>query len=297
MDVITNEQTVKIMKSAPLMLAISLSLIANQEVEAVTNHHYKPQLAVSFDDAEINDWTHYYYSEKLDGIRAYWDGQSLFTRQGKQIFAPTWFVDAFPDIPLEGELWIGRNQFEATMAVVMDSKPDDEAWKQVRFMVFDMPASIDRFEKRYSDFKSLILNIDIPHLGYVEHYPVEGEVALKEILNAVDSVGGEGLMLRKLSGVYTAGRSDNVLKMKVADDAEAEVVGYVGGKGKHQGRMGSLVVRMPDGKEFKIGTGFSDKQRENPPALGVKITYRHNGFTHNGVPKFARFVRVDASKQ
>lgn len=285
------------MKSTPCLLAIVMGFAISDSASAITSLHYVPQLALNYERETINNWQDYFYSEKLDGIRAYWDGQSLFTRQGKQIFAPTWFVDAFPDIPLEGELWIGRNQFEATMAVVMDSKPDDEAWKQVRFMVFDMPASVDRFEKRYSDFKSLILNIDIPHLGYVEHYPVEGEVALKEMLNAVDSIGGEGLMLRKLSGVYTAGRSDNVLKMKVADDAEAEVVGYVGGKGKHQGRMGSLVVKMPDGKEFKIGTGFSDRQRENPPALGVKITYRHNGFTHNGIPKFARFVRVDASKQ
>lgn len=285
------------MKPSPLLLAISIGFAVSLPVDATTCLHYKPQLAVNYEREAVKNWQEYLYSEKLDGIRAYWNGQHLFSRQGKLIYAPEWFIGALPEIPLEGELWIGRNQFEATMATVMDGKPDDDAWKQVRFMVFDMPSNPDSFEKRYSNFKSMVLGLNIPHLGYVEHHPIENETALMEKLDAVNHAGGEGLMLRKLSGIYTAGRSDNVLKMKVADDAEAEVIGYVDGKGKHKGRMGALVVKMPEGKTFKIGTGFSDKQRENPPALGEVITYRHNGFTNNGIPKFARFMRVDASKQ
>lgn len=104
-------------------------------------------------------------------------------------------------------------------------------------------------------------------------------------------------MLRKRLGLYQAGRSSNVVKMKVADDAEAEVIGHLPGKGKHEGRLGALVVKMPNGVQFRVGTGFSDAQREDPPAIGSHITYRYNGFTKNGIPKFARFMRVDHSKQ
>ncbi|EOD80700.1 DNA ligase (ATP) [Grimontia indica] len=285
------------MKPTPLLLAISLGLATSQHVHATTCLHYKPQLAIPFEESEISHWENYVFSEKLDGIRAYWSGQYLFTRQGKLIYAPKWFIDALPEIPLEGELWIGRNRFEETMAAVMDGKPDDKEWKKVKFMVFDLPASLDSFDVRYKQFKSMAQGLNISHLDFVEHKPVESKASLLALLETINDAGGEGLMLRKLSGVYQAGRSANVIKMKVADDAEAEVIGYVDGKGKHEGRMGALVVRMPNGKEFKIGTGFSDFQRENPPELGELVTYRHNGFTKNGIPKFARFMRVDASKQ
>ncbi|WP_407333133.1 DNA ligase [Enterovibrio sp. 27052020O] len=284
------------MKPTPLLLAITLGLTLPQ-AHATNSLPYKPQLAVSYERKAIGEWQQYLYSEKLDGIRAYWSGHAFFTRQGKQIYAPDWFIANLPDIPLEGEFWIGRNQFEATMAAVMDSKPDDEEWKNIRFMVFDMPASLDDFDERYTQFKNMALELKIPHLGYVEHYPVESESALLSVLNEVNSAGGEGLMLRKRTGTYEAGRSGNVIKMKVADDAEAQVIGHLAGKGKHQGRLGALLVKMPDGKEFKIGTGFSDNQRENPPEIGAKITYRHNGFTKNGIPKFARYMRIDSSKQ
>ncbi|WP_325892654.1 DNA ligase [Grimontia sp. NTOU-MAR1] len=285
------------MKTAPLLLAISLGLFATTSVSADTCLHYKPQLAIPYEIAKINNWENYLFSEKLDGIRAYWSGEYLFTRQGKLIYAPKWFIDALPQIPLEGELWIGRNRFEETMAAVMDGKPNDKEWDKVKFMVFDLPASLDSFDVRYKQFKSMAQGLNIPHLGYVEHKPVESKASLLALLESVNESGGEGLMLRKRSGIYQPGRSTNVIKMKLVDDAEAEVIGYVKGKGKHEGRMGALVVRMPDGKEFKIGTGFSDAQRENPPELGDMVTYRHNGFTKNGIPKFARFMRVDASKQ
>ncbi|CZF79288.1 DNA ligase [Grimontia marina] len=285
------------MKTAPLLLAISLGLFATTTVSATTCLHYKPQLAIPYENAKINNWENYLFSEKLDGIRAYWSGEYLFTRQGILIYAPKWFIDALPQIPLEGELWIGRNRFEETMAAVMDGKPDDKEWDKVKFMVFDLPASLDSFDVRYKQFKSMAQGLNIPHLGYVEHKPVESKASLLALLESVNESGGEGLMLRKRSGIYQPGRSTNVIKMKLVDDAEAEVIGYVKGKGKHKGRMGALLVRMPDGKEFKIGTGFSDAQRENPPELGDMVTYRHNGFTKNGIPKFARFMRVDASKQ
>jgi DNA ligase-1 len=53
-----------------------------------------------------------------------------------------------------------------------------------------------------------------------------------------------------------------------------------------------LWVETPQGLRFKLGTGLSDAQRENPPALGQWVTYRYGGLTDKGVPRFASFVRI-----
>jgi DNA ligase-1 len=98
-------------------------------------------------------------------------------------------------------------------------------------------------------------------------------------------------MLRKISSRYQAGRSTDLLKLKKHQDAEARVIGYKVGKGKYQGLMGALLVKLESGVEFYIGSGFSDQLRQDPPELGSTITFRYNGLTQNGVPKFARFLR------
>lgn len=285
------------MEPSRLTLAVTLGLLAIPSAHSESASSFQPQLAVTYQEEVITDWGAYFYSEKLDGIRAYWSGKHLSTRHGTRIHAPDWFVAALPEVPLEGELWIGRNQFEQTMATVMDDVPDEDAWQTVKLMVFDMPASLDSFEQRYQKIQHLVAALNLPYLGYVKHYPVDNETQLERVLKAVNQAGGEGLMLRKRLGLYQAGRSSNVVKMKVADDAEAEVIGHLPGKGKHEGRLGALVVKMPNGVQFRVGTGFSDAQREDPPAIGSHITYRYNGFTKNGIPKFARFMRVDHSKQ
>ncbi|MDD1780779.1 DNA ligase [Enterovibrio sp. ZSDZ35] len=258
---------------------------------------FQPQLAKEFQEGIHTDWSNYLYSEKLDGIRAIWDGEKLLTRAGNLIAAPTWFTQRLPNVALEGELWAGRGLFEHTMSVVMDDYPEDEAWRSIRFMVFDLPYHVGEFESRYQALRALVIDLNADQLGYIPHYPAISENRIYALLQETDRNGGEGLMLRHRKQVYLQGRSDAMIKMKISQDAEAEVIGYVNGKGKHRGRMGSLIVKLADGKTFKIGTGFSDQQRENPPPLGAMVTYRHNGFTKNGIPKFARFVRVDITKQ
>jgi DNA ligase-1 len=108
----------------------------------------------------------------------------------------------------------------------------------------------------------------------------------------VIAVGGEGLMLRRGASVYQAGRSDDLLKVKRFDDAEAIVMGILPGKGKYQGMMGALRVRLADNREFRIGSGFTDAERTDPPPLGSVITFKHSGHTATGLPRFASFVRV-----
>ena len=68
-------------------------------------------------------------SEKLDGVRAFWDGKILRTRNGNAINAPAWFVEHFPEHALDGELWIGRGQFDALFGAVRSQTPDDAEWR------------------------------------------------------------------------------------------------------------------------------------------------------------------------
>jgi len=76
------------------------------------------------------------------------------------------------------------------------------------------------------------------------------------------------------------------------DDDDARVLAHLPGKGRHAGRMGALLVETPRGVRFRLGTGFTDRQRDNPPAVGQWVTYRYRGLTEAGVPRFASFLRV-----
>lgn len=234
----------------------------------------------------------YWVSEKLDGVRGYWTGTELLTRGGHRIEAPPWFTQAWPSQPLDGELWMGRARFAELSGTVRRTTPDDAAWREVKFMVFDLPAHPGTFDERLATLRELIPRLQIPWLRLIQQSHVADAAELDQWLDRVVAAGGEGLMLHRGAAPYRAIRSDDLLKLKPYDDAEARVVGYVPGQGKYQGMLGSLVVQRPDGLQFRLGSGFSDEQRADPPALGSWVTYRYNGFTVNGVPRFARFMRV-----
>jgi DNA ligase-1 len=237
------------------------------------------------------DVSEYWKSEKLDGIRALWDGNHLYTRNGNQIYAPTWFTEQLPKVRLEGELWAGRGKFHLVQSTVLDHTPSDTAWREIKFMLFDMPGAAGDYQKRYYNILHWVSLIDESHVGYIEHVPIQNEKALFHQLDNIDERNGEGLMLRKITSRYQAGRSNDLLKLKRHHDAEATVIGYKSGTGKYKGMMGSILVHTEEGVEFYIGSGFSDKMRLSPPEIGSRITFRYNGFTQNGKPKFARFVR------
>lgn len=236
----------------------------------------------------------YWVSEKLDGIRAVWTGRKLLTRKGKPIHAPDYFIKALPDFAVEGELWCGRGQFNVVQSTVLDQIPDEQAWRQVRFMLFDLPGADKSwsFEQRYHKLVNWVEKSDTEHLGYIEHKAIASESNLLALLDSMTNSGAEGVMLRRIESLYRAGRSDDLIKVKKHQDAEARVIGYRKGTGKYQGLMGSVFVEIDNGYTFYIGSGFSDEQRKNPPAIGDVITYRFNGYTNKGLPRFARFLRV-----
>lgn len=234
----------------------------------------------------------YLVSEKLDGVRAVWDGQTLRFRSGREIHAPRWFVDGLPKQSLDGELWLGRGSFERLSGIVRRDKPDDAEWRLVRYMVFELPDAEGGFNKRYEQIKQMVRQANVPWLQEIQQFSAVDRNSLQKQLNEIVRAGGEGLVLHRADALYETGRSDTLLKMKPFDDAEAIVIGYLPGKGKHLGTMGALRVRTPEGREFSLGTGFTDEQRKTPPQVGATVTYRYRDVTSSGLPRFASFLRI-----
>ena len=238
------------------------------------------------------DPTPYLVSEKYDGVRALWNGQTLRSRAGNVFAAPAWFIAKLPKQALDGELWIGRGQFEKLSGAVRKTTPQDDEWRQIKYMVFELPDAPGTFVERYEQIKRIVAQASFPQLVAVEQFRLADNAALKRKLEEIVHAGGEGLMLHRAEAAYIAGRNDALLKLKPLDDAEATVIGYVPGKGKYEGKMGALQVETADGKRFQIGTGFTDAVRANPPAIGTLVTYTYRGFTKNGLPRFASYLRV-----
>jgi DNA ligase-1 len=234
----------------------------------------------------------YWVSEKYDGVRAYWDGRQLWTRHGHRIHAPAWFTRGWPAQPLDGELWAGRGRFTAASSAAARDVPDEAAWRQLRYMVFDLPAHPGRFDERLPALAGVLSPQASAHLQAVPHHKLADEAALQALLRDTVRAGGEGLMLHRGASLYRGERSDDLIKLKQQLDAEATVIGHVPGKGKYQGMLGALLVQTPGGLKFRLGSGLRDADRLAAPAIGSVVTYRYLGLHPNGVPRFASFVRV-----
>ena len=234
----------------------------------------------------------YLVSEKLDGVRAIWDGQSLKTRSGRLISAPAWFVDALPAVALDGELWIARQRFDEVSGIVRRELPIDAEWRKVRYMLFELPGGGGTFAERVEQMQAIVTKENVPWLQVIEQRPAVNRENLKKWMARVVKQGGEGLMLHRADAPYETGRSDTLLKLKPALDAEGVVIRHLPGKGKYEGMLGALEIRLADGKLLRLGSGFSDEQRKNPPPPGALVTYRYRDLTAYGVPRFATFVRV-----
>lgn len=238
----------------------------------------------------------YLVSEKLDGVRALWDGKTLRFRSGRVIQAPDWFVAALPAHALDGELWMGRRQFDRLSAAVRRQQPDDAEWRQISYQVFEWPQAPGTFSQRLAALQASIAQADLPWLQLLPQVRIADHPALQARLQQVVRGGGEGLMLHRADALWQTGRSDALLKLKPQHDAEATVIGHLPGKGKYQGLCGALLVEGADGQRFRLASGMSDAQRRAPPPLGSVVTYRYRERTPGGLPRFASFLRVRASE-
>lgn len=251
--------------------------------------------------AKVKGWV---MSEKLDGIRAYWNGRDLRTKQGHRIFAPQWFIADLPPFELDGELWLARGKFAETQAIVMDKKPSQE-WKRLTYQIFEVPNQQGGLMERLKvldefliENPSQIVHI-IPQITITDHQQIRSQLQL------ITQQGGEGVVIRNPNLAYVTGRQSQMQKVKVKQDAECKVVGYIEGKGKYLNQLGALrceilpeertrlFASLPAGKTIiRIGSGLSDAQRKTPPKLGEVVTFQYMGLTKNGLPRFPVFLRI-----
>lgn len=258
-----------------------------------SDHSKAPPLLLAESWDNVLDPTGWHMSEKLDGVRAYWDGTHFWSRLGNLFHAPDWFIAGLPTEPLDGELWIDRKQFQKTVSIVR-RQDKSEHWKQVRYVVFDAPKLDKEFEKRLAFVRQCLTSDRPPYALVHEHQRCQGLNHLRAELDRLEALGAEGLMLRRAGSRYESGRSSTLLKVKRFHDSEARVLQHLAGAGRHKGRLGALLVEMPDGTTFSVGTGFSDAERENPPPVGSIITYRYQELSDGGVPRFPSYVGIRA---
>ena len=260
---------------------------------APTNDDIAPALMLANRWRDGFDPADFWVSEKLDGVRAHWDGRRLRFRSGLPIAAPSWFVAALPPRPLDGELWLGRGRFEELAGRVRREPALDAQWREVRYMVFDLPGDAGTFGERVARMQTLTAEMALraPWLQAVAQFRVRDRAELAASMKQVVAAGGEGLMLHRADALWAAGRSDALLKLTPWLDAEARVVAHVPGKGRLHGQVGALEVEAADGRRFRIGSGLTDSERRQPPRIGAHVTYRYRELTEKGLPRFPTFLR------
>lgn len=243
-----------------------------------------------FKDQNVSGWL---ASEKLDGVRAYWDGENLLSRQGKKLNAPQSFTKNFPKFALDGELYAKELKFEEIQASVMDKLPDEKAWGRLKFHIFDVPEASGGLLDRLEVLAKFLKNEPNDNLTIIKQIKMRDNAQFLKFTKDIIAKGGEGAVVREPNAAYDRGRSQNVLKYKKFNDAECVVVAHKVGQGKFSGLLGSVVCEnLSNKKRFKIGSGFSDKERANPPKIGSVITYKYQNLTAKGLPRFPVFLRV-----
>ncbi|GAB6069507.1 DNA ligase [Thiomicrorhabdus hydrogeniphila] len=273
----------------------------------------KPNLMLLKTYQPNQDITGWLMSEKLDGVRAYWDGKHLISRQGNVYASPKWFTQNFPPFELDGELWLARGQFQETVSIVRQQTPDNR-WKQITYNIFEVPNQKGGLLERLSILKAFLKHTPNSFIKIIEQKSIKSNQDIEKELKRILALGGEGLVVRNPSMAYQTGRLSTALKIKQKQDAECVVKSYTKGQGKFTGLVGAIecelipeqVTRLfPKLNELstlngmktkkqqiiKVGSGLSDYQRLHPPKIGSVITFQYIGLTKKGLPRFPVFLR------
>lgn len=228
-------------------------------------------------------------SEKLDGVRGFWDGKQLISRQGYPFNPPDYFVKNFPPFAIDGELFSERGKLEEISSIVRSQEP--KGWYKLKLYVFDVPNANGDLFKRLNSLKKYLAQHPAPHIEIIEQIPIQHQEHLNTFYQSILEKGGEGVVVRNPNAEYISGRSAQILKIKPVLDEECIVIAHHKGKGKYADKLGAITCENQRGR-FKIGSGFKDKERENPPPIGSTITYKYRGLTVYGKPRFATYVRI-----
>lgn len=266
-------------------LAILLLLVSS------LSYAQQPDILLLKTYEQSHDVTGWLMSEKLDGMRAIWDGHTLKSRQGNIINAPQWFLEGLPSFAIDGELWTKRADFENIISIVRQQTPD-ERWQTISYNIFEVPNQSGGLLARLAVLVDFLAEHPHPFLKIIPQTIITSTDQLKSDLAKITELGGEGLVVRKPDARYQTGRSDLALKVKPYQDAECTVIGHKEGQGKYVGKTGALHCQLLSGLAFYIGSGLTDQQRELPPKIGSVVTFKHYGFTKNNKPRFPVFMRV-----
>jgi DNA ligase-1 len=277
--------------ASPPLLALALALGLSMAGMPAVAADGAPALMLAERYRVGIDVAAYRVSEKLDGVRALWDGRTLRFRSGQPIAAPTWFLAGLPLLPLDGELWLGRGRFDELSGLVRRQDAGEAGWRELRYMVFDLPGGSGPFGERAERLQALVRDAGLPWLQVVPQFGVAGPAELRATLEAVLAGGGEGLMLHRADAHWQPGRSDALLKLTPWLDAEARVVAHLPGRGKYASMVGALEVETADGRRFRVGSGLSDADRRRPPPVGSQISYRYRELGSGGLPRFPVYMR------
>lgn len=251
----------------------------------ITLNADKPKLLLLNKYTQDINTTSWYMSEKLDGFRAFWDGEKLISRSGKVFKTPPFFIENFPNHKLDGELWRKREDFSNLISII-NTKKSYKRWDEITFNIFEVPDAKGTLIQRLSQV------VETKYIKKIKQIRVKNKQHLYDFLKSVEKKGGEGIVVRDGSVDYYTGRSNKALKVKSHIDSECEVIGYNEGKGKYTGLLGSLSCRMKNLKVIKIGSGFSKMQRTYPVEIGTIITFKYYGLTTKGNPRFPIFLRT-----
>lgn len=185
----------------------------------------KPRLMHGYDwsGQDVSGW---WYSEKLDGWRAYWDGRSFISRQGEVFNAPDWFKAGMPSQPLDGELWAGPR----TTHNDVNSAIRSGDWLRLSFRPFDIP----QLGFKVEDIAAKLASLPLPaHAQPVVYSRVETTDQAIAMMRHIVNAGGEGVMLRKYGSGYSPDfRSEKLLKLKPGM-AVSMFCGFLLGNGTH----------------------------------------------------------------
>jgi DNA ligase-1 len=229
-------------------------------------------------------------SEKLDGVRGFWDGQKLISRGGKVFNPPKWFIKNFPTFAIDGELWTKQNDFENIVSIVRSKK--DKGWKTIKLMVFEVPNQESGLLDRLNILEKYLAKKPHSYIEIIKQTVIKTKSQVSDFLEEVTNKKGEGVVLRNPNISYKTGRLSSALKVKKHFDDECIVQEILAGKGKYQNKMGAIKCKIKNGKIFKIGSGFKDSERENPPKIGTTITFKYYGLTKKGNFKYPVFLRI-----
>jgi len=281
------------MKMASSRFIVFLIIIFHSLLTCAFASEQRPSLILlkSYQSQKNIDVKNWMMSEKLDGVRAYWDGYALYSRNGNKFAVPDWFTKDFPKFELDGELWTKRNDFEHIISIVSQHKPH-KGWHDISYQIFEVPNAQGNFIQRLNKIKDYLQEHPSPIIKLIAQQRCKNKSHLQTFLTEIEQQGGEGVVIRNPEMLYHTGRSHTSLKVKTAQDAECKVTGYKEGKGKFKGLTGALFCQLDDQRIIAIGSGLSNKEREVPPTIGSIITYKHNGYTSKGKPRFPVFLRI-----